>query len=744
MTNFAISRALGLSIAAALAATALPYGAAAAATTPATLSLKATSHDGTAFDLDEYAAGDVTVQVTSSATGAVDVDDIQDLTYFWTVKPFGASTTAVRVPASGTDTETTDVNGEFVVPLPVGQGPGTYALTAGLGPDAASAHAISSATLLTVKTGNAVLSFADAAPLRTAAGADRTVAGSLRLEDGTGLSGRLIDLGLQRGAAGTDPEADAGFVPVAPATAPVTASQVSTVAGGAFSTVLSDPAEDGQGTELGGTIDADTASTPDIGDAGAGSTLPVDLVSLTAPSGTTAVLDDLGDGTPGQALAGKLTVTAPDDTFDVDAATPGVQGDADTDRDPVEGQVYSLKVDHGFFTTGQGSLPSVVGAEAGDLVSLGKTRTGLTGADGTVDFAVGIARDPGFDDDGLVSATVDVDAGGPSSSTSAAWDSSHPLNGHVALALSPAGEQVAPVNPALAGNRTYYEVFGLDQFGNRLAGAPVDLTYSGDLDDWDYSDDFVVSDLDLFGDIWIDSFEAGAIKVTGTWADAPTYRYADTAGTAVAGTADATGAATASFYQLSFKDSRFSIRSTATDVVKVGTPVSQTVRVLDQKGNPVRGYQVRFFRYGPDKTSGDAVATKSTNALGEATYTFVGNKVGRATVTAEVTDGASTRYLTSRVVFGTAITARLTAGKGGPGADRLSVSAAAVAAGARVQLYRVVRGKQYLAGTATLNRLGKASFRVRDRNRRSVTTYVAVVRSTPRSVADLSNAARIR
>lgn len=744
MKTTEIGGAIGLAVVAALAASTLPYSSASATPAPAKVSLVATSHDGSAFDLDEYAAGDITVQVTNSATGAVDVDDSQDLSYSWTVKPFGANPVPVRVPATGADIQATDVNGEFTVPLPAGQGPGTYVLTAGLGPDGAAANAITSAVLLTVKTGNAAVTFAGASPLRAEAGVDHPVAGSLRLEDGTGLPGRSIDLGIVRGTAGTDPQADAGFVPAPPDTALVDSLPVTTGTTGSFHAVLSDPAEDGQGTELGDTVTADTATTPNIGDAAAGSTLAVDLVSMSAPSGSTAVLDDLGPGTPGQALASRLTVTAPDDTFDVDPATPGVQGDADSDPDPVVGQVYTLTIDHGFFTTGQDSLPSVVGAQAGNLVQLGTTLTGLTNAAGEVDFRAGIARDPGFDDDGLVAATVTAVAGGPTATTSADWDSSDALNGHVAVALSPAVEQVAPVNPTLAGDRTYYEVFALDQFGNRVGGKPVDLTYSGDLDNWDYSDDFTVSDFDTSGDIWIDSFEAGAIKVTGTWQDAPTYRYVDTAGTAVADTANATGSSTATFYELSFKASKFSISSSATDVVPVGTAVTQTVRVTDQKGNPVRGYQVRFYRYGPDKTSGEALATKSTNVRGEASYTFVGNRLGHATITASVTDGVSTRNLTAEAVFGSTISARLVAGKGGPGADRLTVSAQPVAAGARVQLYRVLSGKRYLVGTSTLSRTGNAAFKIRDRNKKASTSYVALVRSTPRSVADDSNAAKVR
>ena len=48
----------------------------------AKVSLVATSLDSAVFDLDEYLAGDITVQVTSSTAGAIGVDDAQDLAYF--------------------------------------------------------------------------------------------------------------------------------------------------------------------------------------------------------------------------------------------------------------------------------------------------------------------------------------------------------------------------------------------------------------------------------------------------------------------------------------------------------------------------------------------------------------------------------------------------------------------------------------------------------------------------------------
>ncbi len=739
-------RRLASTVCTTLAAASLPLLALAPATAaPGTLSLVATSADGAAFDLDEYAAGDLTVQVTDSIAGPVDVDDAQDLQLVWRITPFDTAAPVVRLPVTGADVVTDDVAGEFVVPLPAGQEPGSYALFARLVADPGGNNSIPITKILTVATGDAELAFADADPLLTQAGADRPVTGTLALEDGTGLPGRVLDLAFTRGTAGSDPAPDAGLLPELPATSPILARQVTTGADGSFAVVLSDPAEDGQGTELGGSLAADTATTPDVGDAGAGSTLAIDLVGTTAPAGSTLVASDLGAGTPGQALTGTITVTAPDDTYDTDPGTPGVQGDAGTDPDPVEGQLYDLALDHGFFTTGDEELPSVVGDPAGNLVDLGQSLTGVTDADGQVSFAVGIERDRDFDDDGLVTATASSTAGDLSGASVAEWDSTDPLNGGgVAIVRSPKTEQVGPVDPALVGRRTYYDVFTLDQFGNRVAGEPVDLTYAGDLDDWDYSEDFLVSDLDRAGDLWVVSFEAAAIDVTGTWT-APTYTYVDAAGTAATGTdVDLSGSASSEFYELDFDASSFSVKSSAKDVVEVGSTVSETVKVVDQLGNPVRGYQVKFFRFGPDSSDGEPKLTRTTNGRGEATYTFVGTEVGRAKLTATVSDGVNSVTLTDNARFGAAIRVKVSGDGAGKKADQVRVKAQRVAAGAKVRLLRVTRKKTTTVVRGRLDSRGNVTLVAPDRNGRRKTTYVAAVRSTSSTVAATSRKVTVR
>lgn len=745
MNTAHFGRALVLAVSLGLVVSAVPATGALAGTVSATLSLVTSSHDGSAFDFNEYVDGDLTVQVTHWAKGNVDVDDARNLNYFWTVKPFGKSTAPIRVPATGTSTQSVDVAGKFVVPLPQGRASGSYTLSASISAGKSGSPAISGTTQA-LKVGNASTKFADASPLRTDPGTAHALTGALVLEDGTGLPGRLIDLGITRGTDGSDPEADAGLA-AASGESLQDNLQVKTLSTGKFSALLVDPAEDGQGTEVGDVIVADTATTPGVGGNAAAATasLPVDFVTnRVLPVGATAILDPISGGTPGQAFASQLTITAPDDTFDIDPATPGVQGDAGTDRDPVEGQVYTISLDHGFFTSGHGPLPSVVGALAGDLDQLGTRLAGITGPDGLISFQVGMGRDKGFDDDGQVTATVTAAVGATKQANSAVWDSTIPLNGQVSVVLSSKGEQDNPVNPAVAGDLAYYDVLALDQFGNRAGKNLIDLTYTGDIENWDYSADSAVSDFTSSSDIWLTSFEPAKVTVTGTWEEAPTDLYVDTAGNSELGAAPASDSTSASFYDVNFGTSKFSITSSATDVVRVGTAVTQTVRVLDQVGNPVRGYEVQFFRYGPDKVSGNVLVSGTTNARGEVSYKFIGTKPGNAIVTAGITDGLRDRELKINVRFGAAIKAQLVAGKGGKGADRLTVSAPADAQGARVELYRVVSGTQTLAAVGKLSRTGEIKFSVKDRNGTATTSYIALVKSTSKTVADFSSTVKLR
>jgi hypothetical protein len=474
------------------------------------------------------------------------------------------------------------------------------------------------------------------------------------------------------------------------------------------------------------------------------------------PDGSTLVLSALGSSTPGMAQAGTVTLTAPDDTVDTDPNTPGVQGDPDTARDALVDQDVTLSVDHGFFTTGAEKVPSVVGATAGNLAQLGTSISEKTDTNGEVSFQVGIERDPGFDDDGHVSTEVTAQAGGLIQQGSAEWSSANPLNGQVEVVLSPSTRQENPVAPAVSGDRTWYDVFTRDQFGNPVDGEPVYLDFAGKLDDFDYSEDFVTSDLGREGDFWVVSFVPGDLTVTGTW-NAPSYRYTSTAGAATSSMADVSGGAPASFYDVDFNATSFGLAPSTSGEAAVGTSITQIATVVDQRGNPVRGFEVRFFRFGPESGGGEGRADQITNGRGQASYSFVGAEPGIAKVTAVVSDGVSHRTLVSEVRFRFAVSVVLTATKGGAktkdvhkseaaATDELTVRASKVAAGAKVSVYRVKGSKlkRVKAKGVKLDADGKATFAVRDRNGRRKTTYVVVVAPTPTTFAATSPALKTR
>lgn len=464
----------------------------------------------------------------------------------------------------------------------------------------------------------------------------------------------------------------------------------------------------------------------------------------TLPAGSSITVDALGAGKPGEALSSRLTITAPDDTIDTDPLTPGVQGDADSARDPLANQTYTLSVDHGFFTSGGEKLPIIVGAPAGNLVDLGATLTGVTDTNGQASFKLAIGRDQDFDDDGLVTATVTAGAGEVTGSQAASWDSAKPFNGgQLLVELTPQSEQPGPVQPAMAGDLTYFDVFTLDQYGNRVAEEPVDLAFSDLSGDYDYSDDFVDSNLDALGDFWMVSFRPATMKVTATW-NAPTRLFTDTAGTTGVGTAVLSASNKASFYQPVFAAMGLSMESSVSDTTPVGSPVTHTVTLIDQRGNPAAGYTVQFFRDGPEGSSSEPRVTRTTNARGQASYTFVGTRTGRARITAEVSDGTDSRVVSRVVAFGQPVSARLKGRSNGARRDQVTLQVKPVAPGATITLFRLENGQRRAVAQRTLDKKGRAVFKVRDLNRKRPTTYVAAVASTSVTLIGGSNSVTVR
>jgi hypothetical protein len=90
------------------------------------------------------------------------------------------------------------------------------------------------------------------------------------------------------------------------------------------------------------------------------------------------------------------------------------------------------------------------------------------------------------------------------------------------------------------------------------------------------------------------------------------------------------------------------------------------------------------------------------------------------------------------------IDARLKGRHNGAKRDRLKVLAPPQARGAEVRLMRKTRSGPRLVWTKRLNRLGDAQFEVKDRNGRKVTRYFALVRESPRTLADRTGLRKVR
>jgi hypothetical protein len=698
---------------------------------PVATTLAATSADGAAFDRDEYAAGDIAIQVKNQNGGNFNPANEQDVNYYWQITPFDGSA-ATRVPATLTtasvDTGDGANDGKYEIAFPGGVN-GTYALFASLEANTLGNGAVAEAKVLEVKAGQATIAYTPAGDASAEAGAQVTVNGKLALEDGTGLAARTVAATYTRGT-GSDPAADAGLVPASGSTL-VTSRDYTTAADGTFTAVVDDPAETPQGTEIDGSLSTDTGFT-------AAAAKSVDFSSTTPPTGTTIAITEItGAPRPGTAVAGTATVTQPDGA------------DAGTDRDPVVGQLITLTVDKGFFTDGNVAATPVVGADAGVLKSLTKTITATTDASGLVTFQTSIARDEGFDDDGLVEAIVTAAAGTVTDTEDVDYSSANPLNGGtVRLELSPEGEQDGATDPAPVGNDVAFDVYVTDQFGNLVGGEPVSLTEDGD--DATVSAATATSDFEDDGDFTVTSTEDDTVTVTGSWLT-ETLKYSSTTGNGspVAASETVTGTAQVEFAEFDLDAADLYLITRPAGTVPVGGAATETLTVVDEFGNlGPAGLQVTFTRVGPGATTDSVVRT--TNANGQAAYAFVGTGKGIATVTAEVTDGSKVNTVSDTVSFANptppvrAITSTVKGTDNGAAKDTIKVSTKPAAAGATVRLFKVVNGKKVAAGVKTLKANGMASFIKVDGNGNGVTKYFVKVDPTATTKGDRSNTLRLR
>jgi hypothetical protein len=711
---------------------------------PEPTALEATSANGDAFDYDEYDADDIQVQVKDQEGNDVPFEQatLQTVEYTWTFRAFDGAPTARETEG----TTVVGLDGNANIPLPQNRSEGgTYTLRAALVANPVTGEgAIAESEVLTVKAGQAAIELAD--EVSGAAGADAAVAGTLALEDGTGLPGRPVTLTYTPGQGG-----DAAFDQQSGADDEV--RTVTTGEDGSFSATLDDPAAaqgQPQSTETGSvtaaTADYDDPNTPvDQDNADAEATAPVTFFNDAAPAGAEVEVTGLtGTGKPGAPSYGTATVT-------------------DADGDPVPNVAVRLTVDgDSFFTSGPEN--GTVGQPAGDLAEQGQAITRVTNAQGQVSFAVGIERSEDFDDDGAATDTVTATVGGTGGATDTAdvaWSSADPLNaGEVLIELAADRFQESGVLPkAPTTDDVAYDVKVTDQFGNLVGGEDVAISTDGGEvvrpGNNGQGGLTVESDFDADPEFSLSSDSEQDATPTGTWAADTSVYAADSAGpqgdadddadiVTTQGTDPTTGEGpTAQFYEVDFAAGTYTLAQQGAEQREVGETVVMTYTATDQEGEPIE-FEVAFFRTGPgnddDGSANDRVATGED---GQASYVFSGNAEGRARVSGIGYVGNEVQpesEASDTVTFGRIdqpgdpITITLAADSNGPRKDivRADVDNAV---GETIRLY-VIRGTK-AKGNKRLVEVredvvpdgGQMTFKKADRNGNKKTRFIAKIRS---------------
>ncbi|MDX6216463.1 MAG: hypothetical protein QOG99_2047, partial [Frankiales bacterium] len=410
--------------------------------------------------------------------------------------------------------------------------------------------------------------------------------------------------------------------------------------------------------------------------------LPVTLVSLTQ---TGATVTKPGAGA---AVAVTSTNVRPGDvaTYTYHLADANVPGGTTT-APVLKNTSIALTLDHGFFTpdcTATNATepyaactfdPAIAdGAPAGNLKSLGATRTMVSNATGDITFNVAIGRDAAFDAAGSILAKLTgvANGGTVTSANVLPFNTAGvtPINGGAiklvgATAADKLTGDVQDQQSTSSGTGTRFVVHLTDQFGNliTLPASSVTLTTTGlgTLSSATSAGSFLSAPTVITADSNSTSTTGESTTVTGTWqAPVTTFKattvvapgppptstttFATVAGTPVS----KTDAFTVNFYKVDLANLAYSFGNTPNQSsYPVNTAVTTSATVKDQKGNPVQGLCVQFLRSGPNDAAGNSQNGGSTGPCGQFTSTagkagttYSSGTPGTATVTVIVTDGS--------------------------------------------------------------------------------------------------------
>ncbi|MGA8256466.1 MAG: hypothetical protein WB767_07815, partial [Nocardioides sp.] len=328
-----------------------------------------------------------------------------------------------------------------------------------------------------------------------------------------------------------------------------------------------------------------------------------------------------------------------------------------------------------------------------------------------------------------------------------------PTNGgDLKLEFSPAAIQESGVLPkAPTTDKVFFDVTATDQFGNKVGGETV--TVPGVTAP--INTDFV-----LDGDFSVSSNTAQDRVVTASWTTETAKYSAATPPVVVPNTTETlTDSKTVNFYTVDYDASTFGLVHSPRGNVPVGTPVTVTYGAVDQNNEPISDLYVQFFRSGPDNLQdGEGNFDGKLGQDGKIEYVFAGAKEGTATISAIGREGSETGALvpqaqkTDKVTFGDGtppstgkknINAQIKL-RSARGGDKVTIKAPRLAKGAKVRVYKMVRGKRVFLAKGNLGHRGVKTFTVKDRNGNKFTRYFAVVTQTSDTKRDKTPTRKVR
>lgn len=686
-----------------------------------------TSKLGNAFDIDEAADSSATGNFTETVLdqGGNPVQG-KNVFYHWHYVPFTPTTTD-KVTDFPTQMGTTDANGKVALAFPTVGGTyqgGTftlvgYAKTTLTSPPQAPGDLVLNSYSVKVGQASVVWSTTEnSGTSQVQSQSTQVLKGNLQLADGTVLTGigRLVNIAWAPGSS------DAIMAAVNAQPAGVTRqsntqAQVRTAADGSFSVALTDPTAANHPTSEQGTLTAagvtGDSNPPEPFSNGVGTNTngaeTVQFLNNLAPS--KVVINDSGEDTPGEAATLTLHV------YNVDGV-------------PLASSV-NVSTDHGYL-----DQPNALG-NANQLPS---SLTGVYKNDGTSNVPVvtdasgsgyiytAIGRDSGFDASGLVKANITAVDGAAHATDAHQWSTQAgndlggaPMNwlpNAVTLSFTANQSQEATQNPpgytsgddgvtslpAAAGNRfVWLDTVVTDQFGNRTA-ANVDLASVGSgagLNENSVNGQFVNDSPTL---IAYDNTGRTVDQTITASVTGASSNSVDAHGNPVAPVTDIaeSSAQTINWYAIDYANSTFTLTHTGASSQAVNSTVTVKYHAVDQKGNPIVGLPVAFYRGGPDlNQNGQQVQqffNGTTDQNGNAYYVFKGVAAGVGSITAipadqngnPITSAQRDTSVTFVAPAKVTIHPTLRVSHASPTVDRLFATAeTGQAAGARVNFFLV-------------------------------------------------------